>query len=416
MASKFKLSYTSENDFNNLNSTQNDSESSSVNANILESSVSTNLTAPLKNYKSSRFIDHFNSKEAELSHSSENHHLRNDIKCLTTTEKSKHYSDLSSVKEEDDCKKESSDSLAICVNITRTNYYENNNEPQNSLKTNPKMFPGLTMVQDFNTIDTTSLQSFSENQLRAALSIYKQSPENRKDEIEKAYLNSANYLLGSSAGSNLLKEFCSKLMNADNDDCRLRSFVAQMDFKTSALTSNYQNIIEIINFLGEANDKYMDIVYQKLNTVKTWLELIPNKYGKNVVEEILTNYYIYKEYKHFTLFEVIHSNFIEFSKSNYTTFVVQKYIVNYHTNQAFDLVESYMEDLLNNRNGIFVILTSLKSFKKEKVSGLLSKIFFKVETLCKGVYTSTMMEFVFKTFPQFRVDFINQKLEYTLGS
>lgn len=426
MTSKIVLSRkASEADRNNLNSTQHDSEESSSligYSEFIETSEGKTLTAPLKNYKCSRFIDHFKSKEVESGCDYgiiEDFSLRNKSKYKTImNDKSKLNSKLTSVEEEEDfilevVEKESNNSInneSIKISKKGKMAFGSNDE----VLKQPSMIYGPKKVETHSeTKETLSLQILSEQDFLSAILKYKEASEHEKSEIDKAFLNSISLLLSSGKGVKIIKAYFYKLYEVDEK--RLLYFVSQFDFKSFALTSSYQSIIDIIKFMTETDNKLYDIIYEMLNSESTWMCLIPNKYGKNLVEGILTNFYRNEIYKHSILFQVIHSNFTQYSKSNYTTFVVQKYISNYQTRQALALVEKCFDDLLSNRNGIFVIISSLKSFKIEKVSRLLSKIFGHVEHLCKGIYTSTMMEFVFKTFPQFGVDFVNLKIDLTLG-
>lgn len=423
MTSKLILSNKAyEVDLNNLNSTQNDTEASSIfgYSSLMEPSESKTSTAPLKNYKCSRFIDHFKSKEVESSHDydlTDDFSLRKKGKNRTIlANKSRLNSKLTSVEEEDLIKdieiditeKESNDSL-----IGKSAFFKDSVMIPQATNHKTLIQSKHSIAEDSEFIETLSLQLFSETDLSNAILIYKQSTARHKSEIESAFLQSISLILNSANGIEILKAFCFEILN--DDESRLISFISQFDFKSLALTSSYQSVIEIIKFLTEINNIYCDNIYESLNSEATWLGLIPSKYGKNLVEVILSNFYRNEASKHSILFHVIHSNFTFFSKSNYTTFVVQKYIINYHSKQALVLVENCFDDLIINRNGIFVIITALKSYRKDKVSRLLSKIFSVAEALCKGIYTSTMMEFVFKSFPQFGVDFVNLKLEHTLG-
>lgn len=426
MASKLILHYKANNtDLETLNSTSHDSENSNL---ISFSGLASNKTAPLKNYTRSRFADHFKVKDTEVVPEEEEFLEFEDRKKeknrTILTFKSGLITKLSSVEEAENEK--------ATDNLFELNSSDEDSKPSRLLLKLKHRKPKLVRILKHkfskciykrmkreNRPSASMLEKplfdkrvSSTKEITEAINKYEQSPSKIKEEIEAMIIASIDYILSSQEGTNLFKLFYSLTKQKSTSK---PNFIAQIDFKSHVLFGNYQNIIEIINHINETDPVDSDIVYQKFNSEETWVALISSKNGKNVVETLMANLNKGNPSSHSKLFSVIHSNFLNFSKSNYTTFVVQKYISLFRTGEAFSLVQSNFEALINNRNGIFVTISALKAYKKDKLSRLLDMIMEKVEVLSKGIYTSTMIEFVFRTFPQFCIDFANKKLTYLIG-
>lgn len=429
MASKLVLKcIVNTTDLETLNSTNQDSENSFM---MNFSGIVGNNTAPLKNYTRSRFSDHFKLKDSENVPDDGkvfvDFEVRKKEKNRTIlTSKSKLISKLTSIEEiEDDLasntifkqnkinKKEKKDTRTktrlICKKSIRLRRLKHQPSKHVIKRTTRKFI--LNIQLNLNESASTQQSSFSIFQLAEAINRYEQSSAKQRIETEKMLINSINNLLVTQDGTSLIKAVYPLIKKNSST----RNIITAIDFKTNALSGNYHNIIEIINLIYETDTADGDLLYQQINSEDIWEALISSKNGKNVIETLMSNFFKNNPSCHSKLFSVIHSNFLNFSKSNYTTFVVQKYISIFRSGEAFSLVQLNFDALISNRNGIFVIISALKSFKKEKLSLLLDMIMDKVEILSKGIYTSTMIEFVFKTFPQFCVDFTNSKLAYLIG-
>lgn len=204
------------------------------------------------------------------------------------------------------------------------------------------------------------------------------------------------------------------------------------DYINSSFSKENNNLLEIIayvnkNFIFKENtdntsSKYKsiiqdnEVIYSVYNKEVVWMNLIPHRYGKNTVEFFLSCFFINAREKHQLLFEVLLNKFIEYSMMNYSTFVIQKFVQIYKTKECFFKIIENINKLTSNRNGIFVIISGLKSYKGDDLNKLLDKIMHVSEFLCKNMYASTLMEYVFNNHTAYSAKiFINEKLNYLLG-
>lgn len=191
-------------------------------------------------------------------------------------------------------------------------------------------------------------------------------------------------------------------------------FLSNCDFLFTAKSPHHEQLIKLINYIYSFSREDADLIYCKFNDATLWSGLSRHKYGKSVVENFLTVFFKEEAFKHSLLFEHLLQNFFALSQANYTTFVVQTYISNFKDQKVLGLVIKFFDELCTTRNGVFVIITTLKSF--ESVSVLLDLVLLKSEILCKGQYTSTLMEYVFKTFTVYTVHkFVHTKRAFVQG-
>lgn len=384
------------------------------------SSLVNNTTAPIRSYNRSRFADHFMYKDDETDHDEGTAEFEVNNKQIRTilSDKIQYKSKFLSAEEDANvsqnvfecCTGEDEDSK-----VTLKGGHKN--RKLRVLKHQPSKCLSkriITRAQAQSNVQKDELIShspFSIPALIEAVNIYENSTLNKKTDIMVKFKGSLASLLLSQEGTSLFMEFYT-LQKNDNIGNSKISYFAELDFITLALSESTQNISEILRIISQTDQT---LVYRILNNEQTWETLISSKNGKNLVECIMISFFKGNPSCHSKLFSVIHSNFLNYSKSNYTTFIIQKYISHFKTGEAFDLILSSFDELINSRNGIFVLISGLKAYKNDRLSCLLDKIMAKVEILSKGIYTSTMIEFVFRTFPQFCIDFTNNKLVYLIG-
>lgn len=236
-------------------------------------------------------------------------------------------------------------------------------------------------------------------------------PQNSKEEIGEIISSNFNTIISRSSGITFLIEIYHILKQIHIQE----RFLSKCDLLFTAKSQHHVQLIKLINYIYSFSKADSDLIYSKFNDTNLWSSLSRHKYGKNVVENFLTIFFKDDASKHSILFEYLMQNFLELSQANYTTFVVQAYISNFKDQKALNLVKNFFDDLCSTRNGVFLIITTLKSF--ESNSGLLDLILSKSELLCKGLYTSTLMEFVFKTFTSYTAPkFVHSKRAFILGT
>lgn len=193
-------------------------------------------------------------------------------------------------------------------------------------------------------------------------------------------------------------------------------FLKQLNLYEVALTLDCNFLIEFISRISSSHSE-SEYIYSLFNCSLMWDVLIASKYGKNLIEYFLKDHFYDKNpERHSILLNLIEQNFLKFSLENYSTFAVQVYISRFSSPSTYKKIMKHFDQLCLNRNGVFVIISALKTYKNPQLQWLLNKIICKSELLCKEKYASTLIEFVFKTYgSEVCQSFIYKKLQYLYG-
>lgn len=218
--------------------------------------------------------------------------------------------------------------------------------------------------------------------------------------------------------------------------------IKSANFVSISLTNGYKSLIELFQRIKMTkDDNFKRLIFTKFDNINVWKDLIQDKYGKNIVEYFLTQFFSddnqednneinedsnldslcsfspAKTKKILSrLFAFIDSNLIELSKANFSTFAVQTYIQQYRNFSTVHILILGIQGIVSCRNGVFVIISALKSYSGDELYLLLDKIIDLSEVFSKDVYASTLIEYVFKNHSTYTVQkFMNTKHEYFLG-
>jgi hypothetical protein len=218
--------------------------------------------------------------------------------------------------------------------------------------------------------------------------------------------------------------------------------IRSVNFVSISLTNGYKYLIEFFQRMKiTKGDNFQRLVFTKFDNINVWSELIMDKYGKNIVEYFLTKFFSDENQEDYfeinedsnldsitslspsktkkilsRLFAFIDSNLIELSKANFSTFAVQTYIQHYRNFSTVHNLILGLQGIVSCRNGVFVVISALKSYLGDELYLLLDKIIDLSEVFSKDVYASTLIEYVFKNHSTYTVQkFIRTKHEYFLG-
>lgn len=196
----------------------------------------------------------------------------------------------------------------------------------------------------------------------------------------------------------------------------LINHLKSLNLVTSAMQPCYQNLIEYIRSICNSNLELQEIVLSKFESSHILKEVMLSKYGKNIVEffinEFLQNFNQFR----CKLYQLIESAFVDFSKKNYATFVVQTYLAKERTLSAMKVISDNIVTLTTCRNGVFVVISAIKSYKDKPLQYLLDRIIEVAEILSKDAYSSTLIEYVFSNHKHAATNFIRRKSKFFLGT
>lgn len=193
------------------------------------------------------------------------------------------------------------------------------------------------------------------------------------------------------------------------------------------LSSNYKFFIEFLDKLKKYDKKLIQEIFSLINHTKNWKILILDKNGKNIVEYFVSNFCPeentgissdtqLKSLSLNKLSKVIDSNIIEYSKGNFSTFATQAFIQKTkNVSTAYSILEN-IQLIASCRNGVFTVISALKSYTGDILYLLLDKIIQLSEIFAKDMYSSTLIEFIFKNFTAYCIPkFILNKGSHFLG-
>ena len=194
----------------------------------------------------------------------------------------------------------------------------------------------------------------------------------------------------------------------------LRNNIINNIYLDHLVNASATNLIEFLKSIETEQEK--DIIFEKINSIETFTKMIFDKNGKNIIEFILEEFYSpSSSYKLNILITLIQNKMIEFSLSNFSTFVVQKFIRKYPIKKTFDYISENIFCLGTSRNGVFVIVACLETYSIENIENLIRIIINKIEYFATEKYSSTLVEYVFNNF-QIAVDlFLKTKSNNILG-
>lgn len=223
------------------------------------------------------------------------------------------------------------------------------------------------------------------------------------------------------------------------------TFLNALDYYKYACSSEGVVLLSLLHRIKEVNKDDIEYVFSLFNSRSQWETLIFNKNGKNFIEfflkanfskqnisEVVDNIkksnendinddkiiwiQIIKQNDLERLFNFLNDSFVIYSKMNYSTFVIQVYVEYYHTNKAYHIIKSNILELSSCRNGIFVILSSIKGYKSTYLNEILYTLLSYMEILCNDIYASTLMENVIKMHSDLALEYlIKYKLDYLLS-
>lgn len=197
----------------------------------------------------------------------------------------------------------------------------------------------------------------------------------------------------------------------------LISLIAKLNMIELSRSKHFKSVIEILDiFFGLGYTEVKEAILLYFNTKDRWEALILSKEGKFITEHFITHLFADNPEKLRLLFDTIESNFIRFSQRNFTTFLVQCYIETTKSKSIISIIKDKMGVLASCRNGVFVILSALKSYKDESLKVLIDRVIELSITFSKDQYSSTIIEYLLKHHIKYTaIKFIKEKSEYFLG-
>ena len=205
------------------------------------------------------------------------------------------------------------------------------------------------------------------------------------ENLEKIILNPklTSNIISLIASSHVdLKDIHVLFENAD-----LNTILKGNDFK-----SLLNFISSLVNIKKDKENILQKVFFDKIN----WKEICFHKNAKSICEFMIDTFSEQMETNF--LFQYIESNVIEFSINNNSTYVVQHYITKTKSESVLLQIMTNLLYFTESRNGVFVVLTALNTYKNKKLFALIDLIIEKSEILCKETYGSTLIEKVFNNF------------------
>lgn len=233
------------------------------------------------------------------------------------------------------------------------------------------------------------------------------------EELNKTILKAFEIILGDSQSLEFIYMYFQKLQEF-NKNTLINEFITKLDVENLSLSANSKNFLVFLKSI-------------KIDSVKTYLlslikkdgvidRFIFDKYGKSLVEFFLDDFYPKDQlFKLTPLIFIIETRLIDYSVSNFSTFIIQKYIRLFKSDYSYETVKNNILTLGVNRNGVFVIVAALESYSSERALELSSIIINKLMSFITEKYASTLIEFVFKHFPVTVDWFLERKSDFILG-
>lgn len=177
----------------------------------------------------------------------------------------------------------------------------------------------------------------------------------------------------------------------------LIKLIKKLNMMNVSLSSSYVALIEMFDELNKLGKPEINAaILEYFNIKEKWEQLIVNKQGKYIPEYFMTTLFINDSTQLKLLFEIIETNFLEYSKTNFTTFLVQCYIETYKRSEVANIIIDIMPSLASSRNGVFVLISALKSFKDDSLYLIIDRIIELSVSFSKDQYASTIIECLFK--------------------
>lgn len=210
-------------------------------------------------------------------------------------------------------------------------------------------------------------------------------------------------------------QFLIKFANSISASFQVK-LLLELDLVSACMQVNYSSLIDFFKSFTVSNLEIIEIILNRFDSVTVWRELISNKFGKNVVEYFIESFLQLFIYKRKKLYELLESCLVEFSKKNYATFVVQTYINKEKSKSALRTIIDNIINITSCRNGVFVLISSLKAYEGTNLYNLLDKIIDVSDSLSKNAYASTLIEYLFFNHTQYVApNFIKKKSNCFLG-
>lgn len=397
---------------------------SMLNYDQLESKyIDKTLTLPLKNESVSRFEPYFKTKTLMLIKDLDS---RRKKKTRTAVTQKTLNLDCDSSKLKNDSKSEGdlfnplSDLVKDMNNLAMDNQQDEDNNKSELERTSETITKaiGLEVIMEEKEIfeekkplSSSYLGILNDIDNYPTFSMYVQTvSQKRKEEIGEMIVDNFISIISKSSGAAFLIDIYHIFKQIHIQS----NLLFKCDYLIPSKSQSHAQLIVFINYIYSISREDADIVYSRFNDENTWAILCRHKYGKNVVENFLNTFYKDEAFKHLILVDYLIHNFLDLSQANYTTFVVQAYISNFKDQRILGLIKTFFDELCSTRNGVFLMITSLKTYTNCVM--LLDIILAKSELLCKGLYTSTLMEFVFKAFTTYTAPkFIRSKRSFIQG-
>lgn len=175
--------------------------------------------------------------------------------------------------------------------------------------------------------------------------------------------------------------------------------------------------------------RHREIFFSKLNNDHVWMLILENTYNYPLLEYLIEDLLNQKEFKGSNLgeplFKLLEERFLEYCIGEFSTFVIQKYIQNHFSKKLFKLIKSNILNLILNKNGTYIVITTIKTLlssseenpeMKRLSNKLMRKILSYGEIICKDSYGSTLVEYVFETYKTQAIDyFLENKASHIYG-
>lgn len=193
----------------------------------------------------------------------------------------------------------------------------------------------------------------------------------------------------------------------------LVKLIKELNMMDVSISNNYTALIEMLEELRKYEKPEINLaILNYFNVKERWEQLILNRQGKYIPEYFMTTLF-HDDSSHLNLlFEIIENNFLEYSKTNFTTFLVQCYIETYKKPTAANIIIDIMPSLTTSRNGVFVVISALKSFKNDSLYLIIDRIIELSVSFSKDQYASTIIECLFKNHTEYATrKFIQTKSE-----
>lgn len=197
----------------------------------------------------------------------------------------------------------------------------------------------------------------------------------------------------------------------------LIKLIKDLNMMEVSISASYASLIEMFEELSKFDQPEINLaILEYFNVKEKWEQLIINRQGKYIPEYFMTTLFVGDPEQLNLLFATIETNFLEYSKTNFTTFLVQCYIETYKSTAVANIIIDIMPSLTSSRNGVFVVISALKTYKDDSLYLIIDRIIELSVSFSKDPYASTIIECLFKNHTEYSTKkFIQTKSDCYLG-